>query len=94
MEIQTESDHNAFLVYSENHFPGWQAQLDGQPVTLYRTNGTLLGVPTPAGKHRIVLTFKPVTLYLALLGSLIALSILIGLVFVAMRTLFRRRMRS
>ena len=93
MEIQTESDQNAFLVYSENYFPGWKASLDGQPVEIHRTDGTLLGVPVPAGQHTIVLTYRPPTLYLTLLSTLVTLSIVIGLVSTAVRQVWRRSTR-
>jgi len=93
MEVQTLSDSNAFLVYSENHFPGWKAILDGQHVDLYRTNGTLLGVPVPAGQHTVVLTYLPPTLYLAVLSTLVIISITVGLVSGAVRQIRRNRQR-
>ena len=93
MEVQTLSDSNAFLVYSENHFPGWKATLDGQHVDLYRTSGTLLGVPVPAGQHTVVLTYLPPTLYLAVLSTLITISITVGLVSGAVRQIRRNRQR-
>ena len=56
MEVQTSANQDTFLVYSENYFPGWRARVDGQSVAVYRTDGTLLGVPIPAGEHRVVLS--------------------------------------
>ena len=93
MEVQTLSDRNAFLVYSENHFPGWRAALDGQPVGLYRTNGTLMGVPVPAGEHTVVFDYRPATLYLAVLSCFVMTSITVVLAFVAVRQVRRKRQR-
>jgi hypothetical protein len=74
MEVQTSSGQDAFLVYSENYSPGWSAVVDGQPTAVYRTDGTLLGVPVPAGEHHVELTYRPVSLYLTLVGYFVALA--------------------
>jgi hypothetical protein len=79
MEVRTVADQNAFLVYSENDFPGWKATVDGQTTAVYRTDGTLLGVPVPAGEHQVVLTFRPVSFYL-LPASLVTLVITLVLI--------------
>jgi hypothetical protein len=78
-EIAVQTDRDAFLVYSENYASGWKAKIDGQPVTVYRTNGALLGVPIPTGQHRIVLSYRRPSLYLAIVGNLLALVIILGL---------------
>lgn len=85
MELKVSTDQNAFLVYSENYFPDWRAKVDGRPVTVYRTDGTLLGVPVPAGEHRVVLTYRPFSLYL-LAASFVALLIIVGLISGSVRT--------
>jgi hypothetical protein len=93
LEIQTVSDQDTFLIYSENYFPGWKAALDGQPVDLYRTNGTFLGVPVPAGLHSVVLTYRPPTLYLTALSTLVTLSVMVGLVSIPVRQVRRKHAR-
>jgi hypothetical protein len=79
VEIVTAADSAAFLVYSENYFPGWRATSDGVRTSVYRTDGTLMGLVVPAGTHRIVLTFTPPPLYYGLSGSVAALLLMAGL---------------
>ena len=62
--LQVSTEQAALLVYSLGHYPGWQARVDGQPVAIYRTNGTLMGVPVPPGQHQIVLDYRPSSLSL------------------------------
>jgi hypothetical protein len=38
---------------------GWHATVDGEHVPVARTNALVLGVPIPAGAHRVTLTFTP-----------------------------------
>jgi hypothetical protein len=48
-----------FLVLSEMYFPGWQAEVDGTPTPIYRTNYLFRGVVVPAGAHTVTLTYRP-----------------------------------
>lgn len=45
------------LVVSENYYPVWQAEVDGQPATAARVNYTLTGVELPAGARSVRLRF-------------------------------------
>ena len=49
----------AYLVYSATAYPGWKAEVDGRPAVLRRTDGALLGIFLPSGKHRITLLYAP-----------------------------------
>jgi hypothetical protein len=80
MEVRTSAERETFLVYSENYFPGWYASVDGRPVEVYRTDGTLLGVYVPAGEHRVVFTFRPLSLVLAFAASAAAWLVIAGLI--------------
>ena len=78
-EITVQTDQDAFLVYSESYANGWRAKIDEQPVGVYRTNGALLGVPVPAGQHRVVLSYRRLSFYLAIVGHSLAMIIILGL---------------
>ena len=49
----------AFLVYSGTAFPGWKAVMDGRKTALFCTDGALIGLAIPPGKHQVVLTYAP-----------------------------------
>ncbi len=73
--INVDSPQPAFLVLTDAYYPGWQAFLDDQPVTLYETNDVLRGLYVPAGLHEVQFRFRPRTLQVGLVLALAGLSI-------------------
>ena len=68
----------AFLVVSENWFPGWVAEVDGEPAEVRRANLTLQAVEIPsAGDHTVTLRFTAPTVRRALRLSIVASAITI-----------------
>jgi hypothetical protein len=64
------TDAPGLLVLSDVYYPGWQATVDGTPVSIYRTDVTFRGVPVPAGSHQVQMRFWPRSFQLGLaLGS-------------------------
>ena len=56
--FQVECHGPGYLVLSEQHLPGWQARIDGHPVSLLRADGLFMAVRIDApGKHRIDLVY-------------------------------------
>ncbi len=76
----------ALLVVSENWFPGWVAEVDGEPAEVHRANLTLQAVEIPsAGEHTVTLRFTAPTVRSALRLSIVASVItilLLGLSYV------------
>ena len=70
LSMETVSGTDRFLVVSEIWHPGWSATLDGRTLPLHRTDLALLGAWIPAGRHRLVLMFRPLYWRLALSISL------------------------
>jgi hypothetical protein len=64
---------NGLLILSEIYYPGWEARLDGQPVPLLRANSILRAVEVPAGRHRVEMTFNPLSVKLGLAVSVATL---------------------
>jgi hypothetical protein len=65
------------LVFSEMHYPGWRAEVDGEPVQLVRADYVLRGACVPAGEHRVALVYDPPLLKIGLvITSFVLLSIL------------------
>lgn len=63
----------AILLVSENWFPGWVAEVDGEPATVRRANLTLQAVEIPSGgDHTVTLSFTAPTVTSALLISVVA----------------------
>lgn len=92
LAVETESRANRFLVISEIWHPGWHASLDGQALSLHRTDLALMGAWVPAGKHRLVLEFRPLHWRAALTIS--ALSASVFLVWLVTHFVRSRRSRG
>jgi hypothetical protein len=52
-------DGPCLLVLAQPWAPGWQAAVDGRPTQLVLANIAGLGVWVPAGRHSVVLDYRP-----------------------------------
>ncbi|MEP6741218.1 MAG: YfhO family protein [bacterium] len=78
MEVKTESAAPAILILSENHYPGWRAYVDGKSISVMRVNYNLRGVAVPAGKHLVAFVYRPKSVIIGLVISLLTLAGLVG----------------
>ena len=54
MTVKTESTAEGFLVISEVYYPlRWKANIDGQEVKYFETNGVIRGLIVPPGNHEV-----------------------------------------
>ena len=77
VNVKTKSSAPAILVLSANHYPGWRAYVDGKSVETLRIDYNLRGVTLPAGEHRVEFVYRPKSV---LLGLVISLLTLIGII--------------
>jgi hypothetical protein len=76
-EIETSAERPRTLVVSDTHYPGWEAELDGAPVPIRPAFAVFRAVDVPAGRHRVVMMFRPTSARLGMPVS--ALSLVIAL---------------
>jgi hypothetical protein len=78
--VEVNAIEKGLLVVSEMYYPGWRVSVDDQPARLIRTNVTLRGVPIPEGHHTIHMWYAPVTAWLGLVisGLAVVLIIVVG----------------
>ena len=57
--MRTESAHDALLVLSDTHYPGWRATVDGRTAAIHRVDYILRGVSVPAGEHKVDFRYEP-----------------------------------
>jgi uncharacterized membrane protein YfhO len=69
--VAVDAARDALLVVSRLRFPGWTATIDGKESDILGVDGALMGVVVPAGRHRVVLSYRPRSL---LLGALVSLT--------------------
>ncbi len=67
VEVSTESKTPGMLVLADQYYPGWKVRVDGEKEKVYRVNGFFRGVIVPAGKHQVMFTYEPESLYQSLL---------------------------
>jgi hypothetical protein len=61
-EIQrlvVENSGACVLVMGELDYPGWQATVNGSPVTVLQADGALRGIALEPGRHEVTLAFRP-----------------------------------
>lgn len=75
--LKTNSSVPSVLVLSENHYPGWRAYVDGNPVETLRVNYNLRGLTLAAGDHDVEFLYRPKSV---LFGGVISILTLLGLV--------------
>jgi hypothetical protein len=78
--VETDAPAPALLVTSQKRFPPyWRTYLDGREIENFRANGLFLGIPVPAGRHRVEGRFVVPRLEVAvsLLGLAALLAVLI-----------------
>ena len=80
LEAQVQATGNHLVVFSQIHYPGWQATLDGQPVEVKQVNVVQQGVLVPPGNHVLELSFQPVSFWWGMAISMTG--ILVGLVLI------------
>jgi hypothetical protein len=57
--IEASANRPGMLVVLEAWRKGWTATVDGEPAPLLRTNALFRGVPLPAGRHRVEMSYVP-----------------------------------
>ncbi|MCS5637252.1 MAG: YfhO family protein [Myxococcota bacterium] len=72
MTIRASCSRDCLAVLSDLDYPGWRAEVDGEPTPIVRVNGLFRGVPLRAGEHTIAYRFEPGSFHLGLLAALIA----------------------
>ena len=60
----TEEPQAATLTLANPFFPGWEVLLDGSRLALRIEPGDPFTLPVPAGEHRVVLRYRPLSLRL------------------------------
>lgn len=61
--IHSACEQATLLVLTDTFFPGWSARVDDNPVQIYRTNYLFRGVFLPAGAHKIVFSYRPLSVF-------------------------------
>lgn len=79
--LSSFSNSSAYLVLSDNYYPGWRAYVDGNEVKILRANYLLRALPLLPGHHNIVFVYRPTSFIVGAIISIFTL-LLLGVYFV------------
>ncbi len=79
----------AYLVLAYTYYPGWRATIDGQPADVLRANYAFMALPLETGKHRVVLDYRPTSLALGALITVLSVLAITSVVVITRRSLDR-----
>lgn len=71
LDVVVETDNGAWLVLSDQWYPGWKAYVDEVESTLYRANYLFRGVWVPPGDHVVSFQYQPLTFAVGAILSLV-----------------------
>lgn len=89
-EFAINARQPAWLFIADTNYPGWQASIDNQPTPVYSAQILGKAVFIPAGRHQVIIEYKPRSF---ITGMLISLLTLLFLLFSGMRILANHRKR-
>lgn len=77
LRIDAQLDSASWIVITQTAWKGWRATMDGKPHPLYFGNHAFLATQLPAGNHRLVLQYRPMSFFIGLamtIATLLALA--------------------
>jgi hypothetical protein len=80
LSLTARTGSPALLIISEAYYPGWAASVNGQPAPALEVDAYLLAIPVPAGDSTVELNYRPATLLVGALVSLLSLAACITLI--------------
>jgi uncharacterized membrane protein YfhO len=85
MQVSVDAPMGAWLVVADTWYPGWQAELDGVGVEIYKANYLFRAVYIPPGEHSVQFIYQPASFYLGSALSGLGLLVVIALGWVWLR---------
>ena len=90
VRIEASLESPGYLVLTDTHYPGWKAEVDGEPVTIARANSYFRAVHLAPGAHEVVFTYAPKSAGTGLGAGLAAWAIWLLLCIVAVVRIGRK----
>lgn len=80
-EAEVFSDEDSFVNFSQTYYPGWHAYVDGEEQKVYAVNGVVMGTYVPKGRHTVCFVFRPFSVIIGAMVSIIAAVVLVAVIF-------------
>ena len=72
-QVETDSTQGGWVFAAISWYPGWQADVDGRPVTIYHGDYLFWAIPVQAGKHILTVKYSPIGFYFGAMFSILTL---------------------
>ena len=59
VELRTNGAEPSYLILTDLAYPGWQAQVDGEPAPILTVDGVFRGLELAPGDHEVLFTYHP-----------------------------------
>lgn len=89
VELKVQTSRPGLAILTDVYYPGWRAQVNGQPANIYRVNGLFRGVWLPKGEHKVIFSYWPPSYQLGF--ALAGIASLICLILVMISAFARKR---
>ncbi len=83
--------HPGYVVLGDLYYPGWSARVDGRPARILAADGAFRAVAAGAGAHLVRFVYRPASIRIGLVVTLLGLAGGIGVVVLSGRRPRRRR---
>lgn len=74
--IKAKTASPAFLLLTDTNFPGWEAQIDGQPAKIYQADYLFRAVKLEGGEHEVEFSYHSKEFFLGAQISLVSLLVI------------------
>lgn len=75
VNVHADSGKGGLIVLRQNHYPGWQAWIDGGETALIRANYSFQAIAAPVGEHVVQLKYQPTHFNSLVIVSILSLFI-------------------
>jgi hypothetical protein len=86
IRLKVEMEGEGILVVTDNFYPGWHAEVDGEEQEIFRSLA-FRALPLKSGTHCVEFFYRPASFYRGMVVSLICLLLFLLLLFVPRLTL-------
>lgn len=94
MTLDVNAPADGLVVVSENFYPGWRAEVDGQATDILRADLALRALPVRAGQHRIEMWYDPILFKMGAVISIVTLVTCVVFLVWRRSTLKRKNVRT
>ena len=84
--LQITATGPALLLNTQEYYPGWQAQIDGSVIKIYKADFAFQSVIVPGGNHIVEFTYRPLSITIGACISFIS-----AIIILVIHLFFRRR---